>query len=64
MPSRTPATCRRMEQDSDVRCPCGRLIACLEPRGLVLKCPRCKTEAVVPMDRLQGGQHLEIQFRG
>lgn len=58
----TDPTNRRPVMDSDVRCPCGRLIARRDPRGIVLKCPRCKKEAVVPLNALLEGNFLEIEF--
>lgn len=58
------ASNQRFVGDSDVRCPCGRLIARLDPRGVVLKCPRCKKEAVIALNALCEGSSLEIEFLG
>jgi phage FluMu protein Com len=44
----------------ELRCPCRRLLARVDGRRLVLKCPRCKTEAVVDLDRDE--HEIEVNF--
>ncbi len=44
----------------ELRCPCHRLLARVEGHRLVLKCPRCKTEAVVDLGRAE--HEIEVNF--
>ena len=64
MPEPRPARRLTLAAGAALRCPCGRLIARLEARGVVLKCPRCKREAVIDLDRLREGGNVDIYFSG
>lgn len=48
-------------QDQELRCSCKRLLARLEDGQLVLKCPRCKREAVVSLGALSS-REVEVGF--
>ena len=39
-----------MAEDSEVRCRCGRLLACRNDEGIELRCPRCKELHLWPGD--------------
>jgi len=56
------ACCRdpRSQARDELRCPCHRLLARVEGRRLVLKCPRCKTEAGVDLDQTR--HDIEVNF--
>jgi phage FluMu protein Com len=47
---------------AELRCSCHRLLARIEGRGLVLKCPRCKKGAVVSLSDLSATQEVEFIF--
>lgn len=35
--------------DKDIRCDCGRMVARIESRGIVIKCNRCGKFVVIPL---------------
>jgi phage FluMu protein Com len=39
--------------DADLRCHCGNLMARVTPRGIELKCRRCKRVVMVNVDRVR-----------
>lgn len=45
---------------AELRCPCHRLLAIVEGDRIVLKCPRCKTQAVVELSKI--GRGVEVVF--
>lgn len=53
----TPTPAEECEE-SEVRCHCGRLLARFTPQGLELKCTRCKARRVIPIEAIDGHEHL------
>jgi hypothetical protein len=45
-----PCTAEAPGAPDECRCPCGSLVARLTPRGVELKCRRCKRILLVPWD--------------
>ena len=41
---------------SDARCECGSLLARVTPRGVELKCRRCKRIVVIPLGKAAAGR--------
>jgi hypothetical protein len=54
----TGACCETRE----LRCCCNRLLARVEGRAVVLKCPRCKRQAVLSLQGGAGGGEVELMF--
>jgi hypothetical protein len=50
----------RTQLQDELRCPCHRLLARVEGQRLVLRCPRCKTEAVVDLSGAR--RDIEVNF--
>lgn len=44
---------RAASPDQDLRCDCGRLVARIESRGIVIKCNRCGELVVIDLPTLQ-----------
>jgi len=49
---------------AELRCRCGRLLARLDSRGVVLKCPRCKREALLDLERFRRDGSILFDFHG
>ncbi len=47
---------------SELRCPCRRLLAKVSGRAVILKCPRCKREAVLFVEELTRTGEVEVVF--
>jgi phage FluMu protein Com len=41
----------KSSRSTDARCACGSLLARVTPRGIELKCRRCKRIVVIPLGR-------------
>ena len=51
----TSARRRPLTQDEkDIRCVCGKLVARWEPRGLSIKCVRCQRLVSIPYQEIEG----------
>ena len=49
-------------EDKDLRCKCNRLLAQVTQDCIVLKCPRCKRHAFLPMQGNRTSEVIEIKF--
>ena len=41
------------DEEPEVRCDCGRLVAMLTPIGVEIKCKRCKKVSIIPLNKMK-----------
>jgi Zn finger protein HypA/HybF involved in hydrogenase expression len=56
------AQSRSKSHPSELRCVCHRLLARIEDRTLILRCPRCKRQMLIPLDKPFAVGEVEVNF--